>query len=469
MNNKFSYNLKKIRKDNNLSQEQLADELGVSRQAISKWESGAAYPEMDKIIAICDKFDLNIDDLLHRDIKEVKGEEQSKKNLNKYIDDTLKFITDTVNLFSNMNFKSKIKCLFEQGIIALFLICISMIIYFILGTLGSNLYGILHYKLYYFFEVIGETILGALLVVGSLIIIIHIFKMRYLDYYNKIKNEVEETKKTEEQIEEKKETKKDNKEENKICFKNNENKIIIRDPSHSEYRFVTGLAKIIIGIFKFFALCLSAFVIMAIIFLFIAFVSSFLLYKTGAVFFGLLVTTLSSAIIAIIILLILINFVFNRVNDKKKMIWTFIISLVTFGIGCGLIFIGSLSFDIVYDSENPIIITKEYKEVNSFFVNPYNDYEIKYDIVDSNIITVEYTVPYGCAVEDNMHENGMISPYLTCDNPTSIIREFIRNINENKKIIVSDRYIQTMTIHANKKNIKKIKEKIEKYKEDIDL
>ena len=37
MNNHFSENLKKIRKENNLSQEQLAEELGVSRQAISKW------------------------------------------------------------------------------------------------------------------------------------------------------------------------------------------------------------------------------------------------------------------------------------------------------------------------------------------------------------------------------------------------------------------------------------------------
>ena len=44
MNNQFSENLKKIRKENNLSQEQLADELGVSRQAISKWESGTSYP-----------------------------------------------------------------------------------------------------------------------------------------------------------------------------------------------------------------------------------------------------------------------------------------------------------------------------------------------------------------------------------------------------------------------------------------
>ena len=460
MNNKFSYNLKKIRKDNNLSQEQLADELGVSRQAISKWESGAAYPEMDKIIAICDKFDLNIDDLLHRDIKEVKGEEQSKKNLNKYIDDTLKFITDTVNLFSNMNFKSKIKCLFEQGIIALFLICISLIIYFILGTLGSNLYGILPYKLYYFFEVIGETIVGAALIIASIIIFIHIFKMRYLDYYNEIKNDVKEE--TKEEVNEEK--KNDNKEDNKICFRNNENKIIIRDPSHSEYRFVNGLARIIIGIFKFFALCLSAFVIMAIIFLFIAFVSSFLLYKTGAVFFGLLATTLSSAIIAIIILLILINFVFNRINDKKKMIWTFIISLVTFGIGCGLIFVGSLSFDVVTELENPVIVTKEYKNSNNILISPY--YDIEYDVVDSDIITIDYAVPYGCTVEDAIESDETISPNLICDNPTSIIRDFIKNINDNKKIVISEKGINKITIHANKKNIKTIKENIKKLNND---
>ena len=105
MNNKFSENLKKIRKEHNLSQEQLADELGVSRQAISKWESSTAYPEMDKIIALCDKFNLNIDDLLHRDIKEVKGEEESKKNINNFINDFLKFISDSVNLFSKINLK----------------------------------------------------------------------------------------------------------------------------------------------------------------------------------------------------------------------------------------------------------------------------------------------------------------------------------------------------------------------------
>ena len=65
--NNLSKNLKKIRKDNNLSQEQLADKLQVSRQAISKWESGSAYPEMEKILQICKEFDVNIDDLLNKE------------------------------------------------------------------------------------------------------------------------------------------------------------------------------------------------------------------------------------------------------------------------------------------------------------------------------------------------------------------------------------------------------------------
>ena len=60
MNSKFINNLKKIRKNNNLSQEQLAEILGISRQAISKWESGSAYPEMEKIIQLCEKFNVPV-------------------------------------------------------------------------------------------------------------------------------------------------------------------------------------------------------------------------------------------------------------------------------------------------------------------------------------------------------------------------------------------------------------------------
>lgn len=190
MNNQFSENLKRIRKEHNLSQEQLADELGVSRQAISKWESAVAYPEMEKIIALCDKFNLNIDDLLHKDIKEVKGEEESKKKINSLIDDFLKFITDTINLFSNMNFKSKIKCLFEQVIIITILFIISFIIVSSLNYLFSSILSFLPDNVYLFITSILESIFIIFCLVSSIIIFTHIFKTRYLDYFDKLKKEI---------------------------------------------------------------------------------------------------------------------------------------------------------------------------------------------------------------------------------------------------------------------------------------
>ena len=57
-----------------MSQEDLAFKLGVSRQAVSKWESGAAYPETEKIVAICKLFDCSLDELLKDDIEELRKE-----------------------------------------------------------------------------------------------------------------------------------------------------------------------------------------------------------------------------------------------------------------------------------------------------------------------------------------------------------------------------------------------------------
>lgn len=60
----FGENLQTLRKLNNYSQEDLADKLQVSRQAVSKWESGTGYPEIEKIISICDLFDCSMDELV---------------------------------------------------------------------------------------------------------------------------------------------------------------------------------------------------------------------------------------------------------------------------------------------------------------------------------------------------------------------------------------------------------------------
>lgn len=64
----FRANLQYLRAQRNLTQERLAMLLGVSRQAISKWESEKAYPEMDKLLMICDLFGCTLDDLVLGDV-----------------------------------------------------------------------------------------------------------------------------------------------------------------------------------------------------------------------------------------------------------------------------------------------------------------------------------------------------------------------------------------------------------------
>ena len=60
----FGENLQLIRKKNQLSQEDLAEMLGVSRQAVSKWELGEGYPEVDKLVILSRKLNVSIDSLL---------------------------------------------------------------------------------------------------------------------------------------------------------------------------------------------------------------------------------------------------------------------------------------------------------------------------------------------------------------------------------------------------------------------
>ena len=55
------------RKQKSMTQEQLAEQLEVSRQTVSKWEAGASYPEMEKILQLCDTFSCDMDTFLRKD------------------------------------------------------------------------------------------------------------------------------------------------------------------------------------------------------------------------------------------------------------------------------------------------------------------------------------------------------------------------------------------------------------------
>ena len=73
----FAQKLQKRRKEVGFSQEQLAFELNVSRQAVSKWESGQGYPEVEKLIQLSDLLGISLDELM----KETRQQPASFKPL----------------------------------------------------------------------------------------------------------------------------------------------------------------------------------------------------------------------------------------------------------------------------------------------------------------------------------------------------------------------------------------------------
>ncbi len=74
--------IREQRKKAGLSQEQLADKLNVSRQAITKWETGKGIPDVCNLIAISDEFGLSLDELIKGDIavkKKIIADSSAKK------------------------------------------------------------------------------------------------------------------------------------------------------------------------------------------------------------------------------------------------------------------------------------------------------------------------------------------------------------------------------------------------------
>ena len=78
----FSDKIKKIRKENSLTQEELAKKLNVSRQAIAKWESNKGLPDIANLVTISSLFDISLDELIVDDVKiknKIISDSSSKK------------------------------------------------------------------------------------------------------------------------------------------------------------------------------------------------------------------------------------------------------------------------------------------------------------------------------------------------------------------------------------------------------
>ena len=98
---KFGDNLRQIRKNKKMSQEQLAEKVNVTRQSVSKWENGESYPEMNNILELCKIFNCKLNDLVHTDMTDISSlDEEIVMNVVKFNEKKQKEVKTLSNVIS---------------------------------------------------------------------------------------------------------------------------------------------------------------------------------------------------------------------------------------------------------------------------------------------------------------------------------------------------------------------------------
>lgn len=115
---KFDERLYTIRKSRGLSQEELGQELEVSRQTISKWESGQSYPDFQRLVLLSDYFDMTLDEL-------VRGlDVQDVRNMNRTDEHVASIFSDVERGKDSVRKMWKAVSLIGWGILAFFVVVV---------------------------------------------------------------------------------------------------------------------------------------------------------------------------------------------------------------------------------------------------------------------------------------------------------------------------------------------------------
>lgn len=453
---KFCDKLSKLRKDNNLSQEQLAEKLDMSRQAISKWESGASYPDMATIMKLCKILNCSLDDLVDDDATGNKDNKKTQKiTPESILKDFLAYITKTYNMFISMNLKEKIKCIFEM----IFIVFILTLLGIMLDNVGRDLLSKLIYLLPYDARIMVINILNVifaiLYIVLSTIIVLHLFKIRYLDYYVVIEDK-NVTKKTIEKPVEIKEIK-------------DQEKIIIREPKHQNYSIFNGLFNLIILILKTFLIFLLIPLILSFIALVICLVIVFSVLKFIPLSFYLMILIIGFILLNLIFIKGFYKLIFSQKLNFKLFFILFIVSLSLIGIGCGTTIVDISNFK-PKTIKSEYQITKEKLDMqDNLTLEFFKDQNVTV-VVNNSLKDVELEIKSSPNIEYYIYSRYVtfknknylyynISYYNSYDSYEKFLKykdQFIEGI-KNHEIVVYDKTFE-ITINVSEKNYNILKE-----------
>lgn len=446
----FNEKLQKIRKEHNITQESLADKLNVSRQAVSKWESGTAYPDTEKLIQISKLFNISLDELINDNVESNKNNKNKKINFIEIINHIIEFVQNSFTMFWSMKFKEKIKCLFEMAIIALGIVFIAFIFNSIIIEIIRRIFAFLPHNIYQIISSILESLLYIAWMAIGLIVLVRIFKTRYLDYYIIIKDTDIEKVELEEPIKELKEKK--------------DYKVVIRDPKDSSLHIFKIFAKFILFIIKCLAIIFAIPIIIAFITLFSIFVYSLSLTFSGTFFLGITIGLLGTIIFTFLIIEFIYNLIFNQKHQFRRIFIIFILSLCLLGIGSGLSFISLNNFTIY---ENTNTETKDYyitMEDNLIFDDLQ---EIKKEniIIDNNLNDIKLEISTPKFVNINLYTYNHYDEHqklyklvnINSDYNIELYKSIVEDLKKQKINNYSYDY-KIEKIHISSKNLTKLEE-----------
>lgn len=436
---KFCEKLQMLRKENKLSQEELASQLDVSRQSVSKWELGTTYPEMDKLLSLCKIFKCGLDDLTNESITNINVTEE--KNNSNLVDNIFETIKKVYLVFTNMSFKELIICFIEMGIVLLILLFLKLPIDYIIH-LANNMFSNFGTTTYDILSSVFRFILYIIYFIIAVIIFCYIFKIKYLDNI-KIKDKKEELKE-------------DKKESNEEIDKPSIN--VITENKHS---IIDTLANIAIIFIKFLVICFTIpFIFLLALFAFSLIIILILLFK-GIISIGAIIGLIGCIILNIFLLLLVYYFIFNKKVKVKQSFIIFIIGLIITGVGAGIFTVECTNYTYINgvpEDEEKIVETFNINMSDNLITNYYDDIVYEEKNIDNINVELTYYDQFG---KYNVYQNGN---YLNIDKTEdlnfSLIKDTILEDIKNKKIYSYDDQLEVKII-ANKENIKKLKDNYE--------
>jgi len=463
---KFSSNLQQLRKKHNLSQEQLAEKLDVTRQSISKWESDQALPDIDKLLRIAKIFHCSLDTLMDGDIEET----ELKRKIPNFILKGKLLIEKILYMFMYKNIKEKIRFLIEVLLILAIVLLTKYPFEWLEGYLGNLLYQI---------PLISDVvmpILHAVIEMGYLIFAIYLFCYIFkIVYFEKIFTEESPMVLLSSERIVKEEKRHDNVEE------------VVKQEKPREKKRISifnTILDIITGIFYYF---FKFILIFALVFFVLCFLGAviiylwiFLLAFEGVLFFGMLIGFLGM----FVLLVLFIRkswFILSNSNATLKHGFTiFIGAIIVFGIGTAISVLEISSYTIV-DEVSPLF-TKKVLQEKVPMQNDLRYYSLHMPSYESVSFVEDETLGNELLLEVSYYEE-YIKPkiYLSDNNLLYVVgyhqdfnifsrnayRSFVEGLKEHKVYSYMSSASSTVVIKGSKENLDMLRSNSKQYEEEL--